>query len=154
ARRLARAAHGALLAPGLAIAGRGGADLDLAADLEPGSRVERAARPGTDGAHPDTRGADRDIEAGRVVDHELGPQCAVLAVPGGLAGFAQRGQAGLLRASGGLPEPGKLEDDPGAVFHFLQAQRQVLAAGLDPDFGAAADGGLPGVLPPPAVAAE
>src|SRR5690606_41984929 len=65
-----------------------------------------------------------------------------------LARLTQRGEAGLLRASGGVAEPGELENHPGAVLHLPQGQGQVLPAGLHPHFGPATARGLPGVLPP------
>src|SRR5690606_29907154 len=137
------------------LAARRLAQLDLPADVEPRAGVERAARAGANRAHPRAGPADLHARAGRVVDHQLGPQRAVVgAVPRGLGRRAQRLEARLLLAAGRAAEAGQLEDHPRAVVHLAQRQREVLAAGLDTHFGAAADRRLAGVFPAAAVAAE
>src|SRR5690348_9250712 len=97
---------GALLAPGFSFVRRRRTDLDLPADVELGPRVERAAGARADGADAGAGGADLDARAGGIVDHQLDPQRAVVAEPRGLAGLAQRGEAGRLRAADGRAETG------------------------------------------------
>src|SRR5690606_5118911 len=105
-RAFAGPTRAALLPAGSLAVGRL-AQLDLAADIEPRAGVERAARAGADGADPGAGPADLHACPGVVVDHQLGPQRAVVgAVPRGLGRRAQRLEARLLLAAGGAAEAG------------------------------------------------
>ena len=77
------------------------------ADVEFGSHGRGA---GSEARRSVAPGGGRKRQAGSIVDDKLGLQRAVVAVPGGLTGFAQLGQAGHLRAPGGGGESGKFEN--------------------------------------------
>ena len=77
------------------------------ADVKFGSHRQSA---GSETRGSITPGRGRKLQAGSIVDDKLGLQRAVVAVPGGLTGFAQLGQAGHLRAPGGGGESGKFEN--------------------------------------------